>query len=83
MSEFIPPKVDLGDTVIYYRKGDPRQAYPAVVTEVFPMVITCNTYGHNRRDFTIERSIRHKDDPALINTNLKDNGTWDLTPTTR
>lgn len=72
--QFFPPKVNIGQQVLFYANAERRNPSLAVVTAVGQSTIEC-IIG-NRGKY----SVHHVDDPGLVaNHNWREFGAWDIT----
>jgi hypothetical protein len=80
MASFNPPKVEVGQTVLWSHGPDDAKKSPAVVAEVGNDSLHLICHIPHFRDHVFKTGVRHRDDPYLKTLVNSDAGCWDLTP---
>lgn len=84
MSEFVMPKAEMGDIVIWYPDGaNTNNAHIALVLQVNQATLNINIFQPDRYNMTPKDGVRHTSDPRAKAAEMKENGSWDFTPRTK
>lgn len=78
------PKVSIGDTVLWFPGGDPgTESSPAIVTCVGAEALAVSLVPKDGMTLVPKDAVRHLTDPKLKTIEVREQGGWDYTPSSR
>jgi hypothetical protein len=77
------PEVEVGQVVHWFHdQGNDQLPYAAIVSAIGMRSITCNISMPDNYNFMVRDGVRHRDDPAAREGDVKDAGCWTHTDAT-
>lgn len=78
MDEHTPPKVELGQVVLWSQDGG-ASGTPAIVTKVGTKTLSLAVIAESYTNFLTRSGVRHVSDPDRKRGSNAEDGLWDLT----
>lgn len=77
--EFVPPRVGVGQVVLWTWTATTPKPSPAIVLAVGNRTLNLSVHVEGTKDHVLKTGVRHAEDPFLLTSPRHDAGVWTLT----